>query len=98
MKGDGVRQGEVAGAAVTDIAPTILYLMGIPIPGDMDGHVLTQAFAEEHLRANPVKLSAVTLSADGKGGSSGKDDKKEYKLSDDEEAIIEKNLRSLGYI
>jgi predicted AlkP superfamily phosphohydrolase/phosphomutase len=89
IKGEGVRQGEVKGAAVVDIAPTILYLMGIATPEDMDGHVLTQAFVDEHLLANPPR-------ADEKGESSG--DRKEYRLSSDEEAAIEKNLRSLGYI
>ena len=41
MKGEGIKQGQIAGAAVTDVAPTILYLMGIAVPPEMDGHVLT---------------------------------------------------------
>jgi len=93
LKGEGVKQGQIAGAAVTDIAPTILYLMGIAVPADMDGHALTQAFDEKHLRSNPLKTNT-----EEKAGLPGKDDRKEYKLSDEEEATIEKNLRSLGYI
>jgi hypothetical protein len=38
------------------------------------------------------------VSAEEKAKSSGKDEKKEYALSDDETETIEKNLRSLGYI
>lgn len=92
MTGEGVKQGPIAGATVTDIAPTILYLMGIAVPAEMDGHVLTQAFGEEHLRSNPPKVGV------GEMKPSRTDEKKEYALSNDEEAVIEKNLRSLGYI
>jgi len=34
-------------ARIIDLAPTILNLMGIPIPDDMDGRVLTEIFKEE---------------------------------------------------
>ena len=93
MKGEGIKQGNVEGAAVTDIAPTILYLLGFAVPPEMDGHVLTQAFEERHLRSNPLKVSD-----EDKAKATGKDGKKEYALSDDEEEVLEKNLRSLGYI
>jgi len=92
MKGEGVKQGPITGAAVTDIAPTILYLMGIAVPPEMDGHVLTQAFAEEHLRSNPLEVGAEDVEP------SSKDENKQYSLSDEEEELIKKNLRSLGYI
>ena len=92
MKGEGVKHGHLSGAAVTDVAPTILYLMGVAVPPEMDGHVLTQAFAEEHLRSNPLKVGSYEAKSSGEGG------KKEYALSDDEEKSIEENLRSLGYI
>jgi predicted AlkP superfamily phosphohydrolase/phosphomutase len=92
VKGEGIKQGDIAGAAVTDIAPTILYLMGVGVPPDMDGHILTQAFTEEHLRTDPPKA------ASSEAKHPGNDDKKQYSLSDDEEQVIEKNLRSLGYI
>jgi len=91
LKGEGVREGPVEGAAVTDVAPTILYLMGLPVPSEMDGHVLEQAFTEGHLRSNPPRVGEPEGRADQQA-------KKEYSLSADEEAVIEKNLRSLGYL
>ena len=30
------------GATLLDIAPTVLHLLGVPVPGDMDGRVLTE--------------------------------------------------------
>lgn len=91
MKGEGVKQGELVGATVTDIAPTILYLFDLPPAPDMDGHVLTQAFTEGRLASNPPREATDASGVSERG-------KKEYSLSKDEEEIIEKNLRSLGYI
>ena len=40
-KGAGIRKGvEITGAEIIDMSPTILYMMGLPIPEDMDGKVL----------------------------------------------------------
>jgi predicted AlkP superfamily phosphohydrolase/phosphomutase len=37
----GLEQGEtVEGAKIVDIAPTVLQLLGLPIPGDMEGKAL----------------------------------------------------------
>jgi hypothetical protein len=45
---------EAAGA--TDVVPTILYAAGLPVARDMDGHVLTDAFDDRLLRANPLSV------------------------------------------
>jgi hypothetical protein len=53
--GDGIRPGATPRAAsVVDIAPTILYLMGLPVARDMDGRVLTEILDEEFARAHPL--------------------------------------------
>ncbi len=36
----------VHGAGLLDVAPTVLTLLGLPVPNDMDGRVLTKIFAE----------------------------------------------------
>ncbi len=47
MMGPGIRQDErIYGANLLDITPTILTLLGLPVGQDMDGRVITQAFAE----------------------------------------------------
>jgi len=44
--GAGIKKGEILhGASVLDIAPTVLTLFGLAVGEDMDGRVLTQAFA-----------------------------------------------------
>jgi hypothetical protein len=50
VAGDGVRAGTlVTGAELVDLAPTILYAVGAPVPRDLDGRVLTEVFTPEFL-------------------------------------------------
>ena len=47
ISGPGIKKDELLhGASVLDIAPTILTMYGLPSGEDMDGKVLSQAFAE----------------------------------------------------
>jgi predicted AlkP superfamily phosphohydrolase/phosphomutase len=58
MNGPGVHPGvTVEGARIRDLAPTVLHAMGLPVPADMDGQVLAQAFAGGYLDAFPVQIA-----------------------------------------
>jgi predicted AlkP superfamily phosphohydrolase/phosphomutase len=53
--GDGIRAGAlVSSGSVLDVAPTILYLMGLPVARDMEGRVLAEIVTEDFARAHPV--------------------------------------------
>jgi predicted AlkP superfamily phosphohydrolase/phosphomutase len=53
--GDGVKAGAtLGGASILDVAPTLLYLMGLPVARDMEGRVLTEILDDEFTRAHPV--------------------------------------------
>jgi predicted AlkP superfamily phosphohydrolase/phosphomutase len=53
--GEGIRPGAVLrGASVVDVAPTILYLMGLPVARDLDGRVLTEILEEDYARTHPL--------------------------------------------
>ncbi len=55
--GDGIRPGaELRSASVLDVAPTILYLMGLPVARDMEGRVLGEIVEEDFARAHPVSF------------------------------------------
>ena len=89
MRGPGVKEGvEVTGAKVTDVAPTVLYLMGEPIPEDMDGRVLNEAFEEETLLHHPIRKLYVE---EGEAGERAG-------YSDEDAETIGDRLRGLGYI
>jgi len=46
--GPGIKKGhKTENAKIYDIAPTILHILGLPIPKDMDGKVLTEIFEED---------------------------------------------------
>ncbi|MFT7611129.1 MAG: putative AlkP superfamily phosphohydrolase/phosphomutase/tetratricopeptide (TPR) repeat protein [Parvicellaceae bacterium] len=48
MKGPGIKkEGQIFGASVIDITPTILAYYGLPVGEDMEGRVLDQCFEEE---------------------------------------------------
>jgi len=91
IQGEGIRDGEeLFGAEIIDIAPTLLHLLDIPVPADMDGKVLEDAFASDYLSAHPIRKSG-PVSGDMQGpGDSG--------YSDEDARKVEERLRSLGYI
>lgn len=76
-------------ANIQDLAPTILYLMGLKIPKDMDGRVLLEVFTPEFCKQRLVEYEDASNSQlkDPRTG-----------LTDDEEAHLTEILRSLGYV
>lgn len=49
------RREQLKNAQITDLAPTILYLLNIPVPEYMDGRVLTELFEESTLESGLPK-------------------------------------------
>jgi predicted AlkP superfamily phosphohydrolase/phosphomutase len=91
--GSGIDGGSVPrGATIADIAPTVLRLLGIPPPADMDGRVLEEILAP-HLRGQ------VASGEDG-GASSGAPSAASTApaLSPEEEAEVMRRLEDLGYL
>ena len=55
VRGPAVKdKARLEGARIIDVAPTILYLLGVPIPSDVDGRVLVAALKEEYVMANEI--------------------------------------------
>ena len=55
LQGPGIKQGLELSAEITDVTPTMLALMGIPLSSDLDGNPLTEAMDPEFVTANPVR-------------------------------------------
>ncbi len=80
--GPHISSGMIQGAALMDLAPTILQLLDVPIPIFMDGRVLDFA------RGRPIFTSESE-----RAESLAKPD-----LSDEDQRILQERLRSLGYL
>lgn len=82
--GAGVKSaGEFRDARLIDLAPTILHLMDLAVPRDMDGRVLSEAIAD-------------TRTVEYAGTSEGQTATEGY--SDEEEQQVIERLKDLGYI
>jgi predicted AlkP superfamily phosphohydrolase/phosphomutase len=89
LAGSPARPGPVEGAAIRDVAPTVLHLLGRPVPADMDGRVLEQALDPGFTGRFPPRYE------DGSGPSESGD---EEAYSAEEEAVIAERLRGMGYL
>lgn len=55
LRGEGFREGRfLTEAHLADLAPTLLYALGLPVARDLDGRVLTGAFDSAHLARHPL--------------------------------------------
>jgi len=75
-------------AEIIDVAPTLLYLLGLPVPRDMDGRVLREILNENVIRERPIEVAAAMdfeLSED-------------WSHAKDEDEAVKRTLRDLGYL
>ena len=55
LRGTGVRGGRfVSSAQITDVTPTLLYGIGLPVARDLDGRVLTDFYAPDFLASQAM--------------------------------------------
>lgn len=88
--GPDVQPGSaIADPALIDIAPTVLHLLGQPVPKEMDGRVLAETLRSDVL--GPVQTTTLAeLGFDGPGAEVG--------FSDDEAEYVRERLAGLGYL
>jgi predicted AlkP superfamily phosphohydrolase/phosphomutase len=53
-----LKNKEIHSPTIYDITPTILYYLGLPVAGDMDGRVLSEAIEKGYLRNNSIAYIA----------------------------------------
>jgi predicted AlkP superfamily phosphohydrolase/phosphomutase len=89
--GPAIRESEeLGGLSIVDVAPLVLYSLGVPIPEDLSGRLPAEAFKAEHLERHPPTRAPATPepAAAARGAT--------YDLED--EATILNRLRALGYV
>ncbi|MCX6032304.1 MAG: alkaline phosphatase family protein [Chloroflexi bacterium] len=89
-RGAGIRAGAaLPPAEITDVAPTVLYLLGEPIPEWMDGRVLTEMLEPEMLAAQPHRRDPKRQEATSAS---------EMDYDAEEIDILSDRLKGLGYL
>ena len=87
--GEGIQRGEVAGARLVDMLPTVLHAMGLAVPSLLDGRVLDGLFDRDHRASHPVRLS------DDEGEAPPREEELE---GEDWDGELRRRLRGLGYL
>jgi predicted AlkP superfamily phosphohydrolase/phosphomutase len=87
--GDAVKSDATLGETrIHDLTPTVLCLMDVPVPTDMDGRVLLESLKDEWVERHPVRYIAP------EEGSPEQD----HSYSSEEEKEIKERLKGLGYL
>ena len=87
--GEGIIEGsEIKNANILDLSPTLLYMLNIHLPDDMDGKVLN-IFEQFYYLHNPIRRIKP---------SSVKEEKRAQIWDEIEEQEIKKRLKALGYL
>lgn len=88
--GPALQSGQIIpGARIIDLAPTILRLLDVPVPPDMDGRVLDEIFRAEAWASQGAQPEAIALGASVSADSG---------YSPEDEEKMNERLRSLGYV
>jgi arylsulfatase A-like enzyme len=90
-EGPGVRSGlTVDGAHIMDVAPTILHVLGVPVPADMDGRVLVDVLEGEAAEGVAIGAAVADIPVQEAG--------LEENYTEADKLVIAERLRALGYI
>ncbi len=90
LRGSRIPQAQmIEGAQIIDLAPTVLYLLGQPVPKRMDGRVLTDAIDEGYVSAHPIVYADDLADAYGRVDGA---------YTDEESQTVSDRLRGLGYL
>jgi arylsulfatase A-like enzyme len=82
------RARTIRDAGLLDVLPTLLYLMDLPIPSDIEGRILTDALDEEFTRDREPRFVQ----------SYGDESRPAGPIDSELDRNILERLRSLGYI
>lgn len=89
LAGPAVVPGAPVGGELVDVAPTMLYLLGEPIPSDLEGRILMEALRPELLDERPPAYDDEAPAEFAP---------KRAELEEEGAAEVERRLRGLGYL
>ena len=84
------RNARIEGAGIIDVAPTVMYALGLPIPTDMDGKPLAGLFEAAHMQRTEASYTDARKHEDVASDA--------YGYSEEEEESVRLKLEALGYL
>lgn len=88
VNGKGVKNKKLKGTHIIDVTPTVLHILDVPIPEDIDGRIMKDIFLKNsEFAKKPIKIQGPSI-VDGEN--------KAYSARDEEK--VRKRLEALGYI
>jgi predicted AlkP superfamily phosphohydrolase/phosphomutase len=93
-KGPGIKKGAILPQlSIIDVAPSILYSLGLDVPSDLEGDFPVGMIEPSFLKEQPFKKGEPTILPDSYALNREKN-----KMQTEEEEQIFKQLKALGYI
>ena len=92
-KGPGIRRGlSLPALSITDVAPTLLYTLGLTVPQDLEGHVAELIFEPATLRQRPIRVGEPTQVPEAFPQWPS------HQADQEGEAQVLERLKNLGYV
>ena len=96
--GPGIRRGvELPRLEIADVAPTLLYSLGLPALSTFEGKFIADAFEPEQLEREPLRVVDPPKSKDAAGEDRAAQAADDVMTREDEDKVLER-LRALGYL
>jgi predicted AlkP superfamily phosphohydrolase/phosphomutase len=90
IKGGPVRQRRILDSTnIVDVTPTILQVMAIPIPHNIDGKIPIEAFKPSYLKLHPVQYEKV---------EPPQKPSPKFEWTKEDENLVKERLKALGYL
>jgi predicted AlkP superfamily phosphohydrolase/phosphomutase len=93
LAGAGLAPGRNLNSRLIDVTPTILNLLGLPVPDHVEGRAIT-AQAAETVSTTPFKPVRKDSAEEAMEGPH----RRPFEYTDQEQAILEQRLADLGYL
>ncbi len=93
--GQSIRPGaEPVEASLLDVAPTVLHLLGVHVPEDVDGRVLVELLDQDSIITSPQPVLATAFAGlNNDLGHAG-----DFHYTEQEDAEVKQRLADLGYL
>jgi hypothetical protein len=93
LAGAGLAPGRSLKARLIDVTPTILSLLGMPVPAHIEGRAIT-----ERPDAPEPATASTEVRKDGPKEALDGPHRRPFEYTDEEQAILEQRLADLGYL